>query len=237
MAAALDGYSRYAIYYAPRPGSELGEKGAAWLGYDAATGLDAPRPELDGLPAPLADLAATPRRYGFHATLKAPFALAEGATAQALDAALGAYAATRSPLEIGPLAVGADYGFVALRPAAQGDRLSDAVFEIVETFEPYRAPLSEAEVARRRRAGLTERQDAQLLAYGYPYVGADFHLHLTLTGRLDPALADAVASVARAYFGAELLDAPHTLDGLCLFGDPGGGAPFRLLARHPFTSL
>ncbi|MEJ0097130.1 MAG: DUF1045 domain-containing protein [Bauldia sp.] len=41
---------------------------------------------------------------------------------------------------------------------------------VVETFDRFRAPLNEGELARRLAAPLTERQRAHLDRYGYPYV-------------------------------------------------------------------
>ena len=67
---------RYAIYYAAAPGSELDRFGANLLGYDAWSGEDLPFP--DGVAERMPDwrdLTQDPRKYGFHATLKAPLAL------------------------------------------------------------------------------------------------------------------------------------------------------------------
>ncbi|MFN3614080.1 MAG: phosphonate metabolism protein, partial [Rubrimonas sp.] len=76
----LSGYARYAIYYAPEPGSALARAGAAWLGADPA-GAPPPPIEPAGLPRPRAELVSRAARYGLHATLKAPFRLAPGVAA------------------------------------------------------------------------------------------------------------------------------------------------------------
>lgn len=228
-APALSGYARYAIYYAPEPGAALARAGAAWLGYDAATGA-ATEPT-----APAPEIVETPRRYGFHGTLKAPFSLADGRSPQDLATAIETYAAARAVVDIGDMIVAAPNGFVALTPRERSERFSAAVFDVVKAFEPFRAPLDEADLARRRAAGLTPRQNDLLAAYGYPYVAEQFQFHLTLSGRLDAASTRPVLDAAQAHF-AEPLQAPLRLDALCLFGDPGGGAPFRLLRRSPFAS-
>ena len=50
--------------------------GSGVLGYDCYTGSDLPRPaDLDIDEADWRALTEEPRRYGFHATLKAPFGL------------------------------------------------------------------------------------------------------------------------------------------------------------------
>src|SRR5258708_19714311 len=72
---------RYAIYFVPAADTALYRFGAAALGYDCFTGADIAT--LDALPVDAGawrELTREPRRYGFHATLKAPFHLAAGPT-------------------------------------------------------------------------------------------------------------------------------------------------------------
>ena len=71
--ATMADYPRYAIYYTPAPGSDLDRFGAQLLGYDAFTGVDLPFPDSILQMSPdWHDLTRDPRKYGFHATLKAP---------------------------------------------------------------------------------------------------------------------------------------------------------------------
>ncbi|TVQ39233.1 MAG: hypothetical protein EA356_01915, partial [Geminicoccaceae bacterium] len=70
---------RQAIYFAPAPTTDLHRFASAWLGRDAYTGEVLSQPLVEGIRAErLHALTASPRRYGFHATLKAPFRLADG---------------------------------------------------------------------------------------------------------------------------------------------------------------
>src|SRR5438552_3722805 len=86
---------RYAIYYVPAPGSELDGFGAKLLGYDAHSGEDLRFPDGILRMAPdWYDLTKDPRKYGFHATLKAPFSLAPGKAEAELLAACKAFAST-----------------------------------------------------------------------------------------------------------------------------------------------
>ncbi len=74
----MAGHPRYAIYYAPASGSGLDRFGAHLLGYDAFEGDDLPF--ADGLLQAVPDwreLTGDPRKYGFHATLRAPMSLAQ----------------------------------------------------------------------------------------------------------------------------------------------------------------
>ena len=101
-------------------------------------------------------------------------------------------------------------------------------------MDPYRAPLTEAEIARRRPDRLTPRQRDLLGLYGYPYVMEQFQFHLTLTGPLADAEQDAVAQAAAAQFDA-VLPRPFTVDDLCLFGEDGQGR-FHLLHRYALSA-
>ena len=88
-------FPRYAIYYVAPPGSDLDRFGASLLGYDTFSGSDLPFP--DGIPQSVPDwreVTRDPRKYGFHATLKAPLALASGKTEADLLAACESFAGT-----------------------------------------------------------------------------------------------------------------------------------------------
>lgn len=224
---------RVALYAAPPPESALWRFGSAVLGYDAASGREV------GFPADLPVSAevwradtAEPRRYGVHATLKAPFRLRAGATLDEVGVLARSFAAERAPVRLPYLAVRLIGSFVALVPAEASPELDRLASDCVEDFEGLRAPLSEAERARRLRARLSVRQTAYLDRYGYPYVREEFRFHMTLTGPLPPERAEPVrAWLAERY--AATVDPGLTIDALCLFGQETREAPFRLLERCP----
>src|SRR3979409_89519 len=111
----MSNYPRYAIYYAAAPNSDLDRFGAHLLGYDAFTGDELPFPEGITEAAPdWRDLSADPRKYGFHATLKAPFSLASGKTEAELFAACSAFAATPRLIPVIKPVVGSISGFIAV---------------------------------------------------------------------------------------------------------------------------
>ena len=81
--------ARYALYLAPPADSELWRFGSRVIGRDAASGVDISGFALEGWSAPDWRAATQePRRYGFHATLKAPFRLAEACDEAALRGAV-----------------------------------------------------------------------------------------------------------------------------------------------------
>ncbi|MCU0855258.1 MAG: DUF1045 domain-containing protein, partial [Rhodobacteraceae bacterium] len=63
------------------------------------------------------EITATPRRYGFHATLKPPFRLAEGRSAEELRAAVAELAAATSAIRGARLHLQRLGPFLALVPA------------------------------------------------------------------------------------------------------------------------
>jgi putative phosphonate metabolism protein len=231
----LHAVHRFAIYAAFDPDSMLHNLASAWLGRDAARGVGLQRPVLDGIDATAAAAwTAEPARYGFHATLKPPFRIADGRTNLALDDSLRRFATMRDPVALGRLEVAELSQFVALRPAGQTPALRALVDDVVRTFDVFRRPADPAEVKRRQAAGLTPRQEANLAAWGYPWVMDDFRLHFTLTGRLDTASRGQAVPALREYLAAELAR-PVMIDALWLFIEPSPGAPFRQVARYPLT--
>ena len=229
-------YTRYAIYYAPPEDSPLTRFGARWLGRSLNGTNPGPRPAIDGLDdADCHEATKFPRRYGFHGTLKAPFRLADGKSRTDLTTAVAALAESAQPARCGPLALTALGQFLALCPTADLSDLSDLASRIVRELEPLRAPLTADERARRRPERLSARQRDQLDAFGYPYIFDDFRFHLTLTGPLDDGTRDTIAG-ALAPLVAPFSDHPFVVDSVCVFGDPGDGAPFDLIERFPLAS-
>ncbi|MEL6645629.1 MAG: DUF1045 domain-containing protein [Pseudomonadota bacterium] len=223
-------FKRYAIYYTPAPGP-LAAFGAAWLGWDIATAQDVPQPEIAGLPQPVQALTETPRKYGFHATLKPPFRLAKGTDATALTEAVAAFAATHAAAEAPGLVLARLGAFLALVPHGDATAVNGLAGEIVTAFDQFRAPAGAAELARRRAAGLTAAQEANLVRWGYPYVLEEFRFHMTLTGKLSPEAVTATeAALAPAV--APVLPAPFRLDALTLAGEDAAGR-FCEITRFP----
>ncbi|PZX38016.1 putative phosphonate metabolism protein [Roseinatronobacter thiooxidans] len=222
----MDNFQRFAIYYAPAPDSTLARAGSQWLGWDADAARPCPHPEL-GLD--LAQITAAPRKYGLHGTLKPPMRLA-CAQATFFDA-VEILAQGMARVDMGRLVLRPLDGFLAIVPDVQSEALNDAAAQIVTALDPFRAPLSQAELHRRRAIGLSPRQDALLLRWGYPYVMEEFRFHITLTDRLAPKIMTDALRTAYAWFDPALA-APQSLDALCIFGEDAQGR-FHLLRRVP----
>lgn len=227
---------RVAIYYAPATDSGWWHSGSQWLGRCAQSGLPCPQPVPSAMDAGLfSRLTADPRRYGWHATLKAPFRLAPGQTIDTLLQAVGRICAGREPFELPPLQVGRMNGFLALRPIHALAALDQLAADCVQQLQPLAQPLSPDELERRRRADLTAEQDALLLAWGYPYVLQQFRFHLSLTGPLHALPAAALAALLESAASRfHTLPNPQ-VDRLSVFVEPRPGADFRLLEQVVFT--
>jgi putative phosphonate metabolism protein len=219
---------RFAIYYAPSATSNLWERAATWLGRDASDGefFSGPVAGIDR--NRLLNLTQSANRYGFHATLKAPMALAPDLTEAELRAALEAFASRHHPVPLGQPRVSNIDGFLALT-VAPNEALTDLAAHVVEDFEPFRAPMSMKEHAARAAHGLSERQLELLDAYGYPYVYDQFFFHMTLTDRLAPEDVSEITQAAETWFGPAL-EEPLVLDRLSLFHEPDTGKLFRRVA-------
>ncbi len=218
--------ARVAVYYAPPAEDPLAAAGAAWLGRDGETNAALAQPDLPDIEA----ITADPRAYAFHATLKPPMRLAAGADWRELAAAAQALASRVKKFALPPLAVSDVHGFLALRETAPCAELQSLADLCVAELDRFRAPPGAAELARRRRAGLSAEQDRMLRRWGYPYVFDTWFFHLTLTRRLSAAERTIYQPAAEAWF-APAVRMPRVVADICLFLQPGPGAPFTLAER------
>ncbi|KJC46616.1 phosphonate metabolism protein [Bradyrhizobium sp. LTSP885] len=226
-------HPRYAIYYAPSPDSVLHRFGSTLLGYDAADGDDLPFP--DAVAPDWREVTQDPRKYGFHATLKAPMSLADGKReADLLDACATFAGRIRRIPVIEPI-VDAISGFIAVIPARRSDDLERLAADCVRDFDAFRAPLSPEDRARRNPAKLTARQCEHLDRWGYPYVMEEFRFHMTLTGRLNDERRGPIVAWLRERFAATGLTT-LAIDRIALFRQDDGPSRFRIVGNWPLRS-
>ena len=226
---------RYAIYFAPSAGSALARLGWQWLGRGPDRIDSRRRMDMPGIGAAERDRVLTDAiRYGFHATLKAPFRLVGRCEAADLVEAAARFAAAHPPLEGPALGVSLLSGFLALQPQTRFPALDILAADCVVAFDSFRAPLTESEIVQRQAVGLSPRQTEYLLRWGYPYVLDEFRFHMTLTAPLPPErllawwrVADTVAQPLR--------QEPFRVTEICVFCERAPGTPFRLYARFPLA--
>ena len=221
--------TRYAIYYAPDAHEDLHRFGSSVLGYDAHAGATCAQLCPTNIePSQWASLTAEPRRYGFHATLRAPFRLRDGVSERDVLAAADEAAAVCRPFDL-HLQIEARNGFVALVPTAVPRELSNLEAQCVAALEPVRAPLNEAELARRLAAPLTARQTDYLKTYGYPYVRDEFRFHMTLTGQLPEGLQADVLLFLRQAFAAQVGAKFQHIASVQVFRQSAPDVPFQII--------
>ena len=226
---------RYAIYFAPEPGSPLAELSASWIGRDAGTGKAVPQPDFDGLGADeLSGMTGPARRYGFHGTLKAPFRLAGGVSEDDLIQAMEKFCAGRRRFAIEGIRVGTIDNFVALLPDGNVSELNGFASDVVSAFDGYRAELTESELERRNPEQLSLTELRNLTRWGYPYVFDCFRFHMTLTSRVPDKDRERVLRAAREHF-APVTERAIAVDALTLFVEPEPGAPFEIHSRTPLA--
>ncbi len=219
-------HRRYAIYYAPATDSTLWQRACQWIGRDAACDTPVPVPDtLRPVGGGLETLTTSPRRYGFHATLKAPMHLAPDQSENALIEGLDAFAAHSAPVSAGPMAPQLLGGFLALMPVEQGQELTGFAGRCVTEFDRFRAPLRDEDWQKRLNGGLTRRQTELVGQYGYPYVLEEFRMHMTLTNRMSEPVQQPVRTAAEEWF-ADALKQPLTIDRLALYVEDEPGTPF-----------
>lgn len=232
----MTGFPRYAIYFAPARNSALAVFGAELLGYDAHTGHDLAFPaDAERVAPDWREITGDARKYGFHATLKAPMALAPARTEADLIAACAAFAGTTRPVPVIRPVVDAISGFIAVIPAEPVEALQQLAAACVRDFDSFRAALTAEDRARRKPEKLGERQRDHLDRWGYPHVFEDFRFHMTLTGRLDAERRGPILEMLRERFDALRIDS-LAIDRIALFRQADATARFRIIGEWGLTT-
>ncbi|WP_170367848.1 DUF1045 domain-containing protein [Ruegeria arenilitoris] len=224
-------FARYAIYFVPPAQSDWSRFATSWLGWDIDAGRTVDHPIIDGLD--VASVTQVPRKYGLHATMKPPFRLREDQSLSALQDTCARLAGKFAPVLLDRLEVARLGRFLALRPVGDTRDLNALAAACVRDLDPFRAPASETEMNRRRAAGLTMEQDANLTNWGYPYVLEAFRFHITLSGRLSKPMLANVQTVLNQRL-VPLLPAPFDIRDLALVGEAEDGR-FHMLQRYALS--
>ncbi|WP_199255904.1 DUF1045 domain-containing protein [Mycolicibacterium mengxianglii] len=213
--------TRYAVYLIPGIDSGATEPAAALR--SAADSWFA-RAEFQ-------DVTVDARRYGFHATMKAPFRAAAGVSERMITDAVAELAAAHRQVTLRALQPVTIGGFRALVPTGPTENVDALAAEVVRGVDHLRAPLDDADRARRRPDRLSLRQRELLEAWGYPYVLDEFRVHMTLTDRLSAARAPEVDRAIDRHF-AEFAGCDIPITSLSVCVEPEPGSAFRPLATH-----
>ncbi|QRX84021.1 phosphonate metabolism protein/1,5-bisphosphokinase (PRPP-forming) PhnN [Glaciimonas sp. PAMC28666] len=232
---------RYALYFAPIHNDAWWNAGMHWLGRDAATNLTVAQPGVaNGSSANLHQLTTDARRYGFHATLKAPFRLENGFSEAHLVAMAHSFSSLQNAFEVKDLGVHRLGNFLALQTTdpASKQQISALAMRCVRYFDLLRAPPTKAELTKRRKTTLSDRQEALLAQWGYQYTEEEYRFHLTLTDSLvsqDKEFAAAIRRAAEKCFSTAVATTkPFMIDGLTIFKESFPGAAMTIWKHFPF---
>jgi putative phosphonate metabolism protein len=225
---------RYAVYFAPSESSLWWTQWSAWLGRCAISGQALTQPAIAGLSRDeFFSLTAAPRRYGLHATLKAPMRLAHGVRPEELVQAVKAVCTAHSVFALPPLQVTQLSDFLALTLSAPSPQLNAIADACVIELDRFRASLAPADVAKRRPDELTASERQHLNRWGYPYVLDTFRFHISLTGSLvgvEASTVEALKQAAQQHLG-KLAVEPLMFDAVSVFEECAPGADFTISAR------
>ncbi|MEL7393585.1 MAG: DUF1045 domain-containing protein [Pseudomonadota bacterium] len=229
--------ARYAIYYAPPADDPLWALGSEWLGRDAYTGENLTRPDYPNFAIGDMDrLTSSPAHYGFHATMKAPFELKAGETEATLLDRLEAFSRSQSAFDV-DLAVKPLGQFLALQLTSNVEAMRALHEACVKDFDHFRAPITQSDIERRRKANLSSEQDARLLEWGYPYIFDEFRWHMTLSSRIvSDNTRDKMLSLLTEHFSC-VIAKPHKVDGIAVYRQVDRCAPFNIIERAVFPAL
>lgn len=229
---------RYAIYFVPDTASPWWAQWSAWLGRCACSGKTLEQPVVPGLsPEEFFSLTAAPRRYGLHATLKAPMRLGQETSLQQLVQAVKALSTAYSAFAMPPMQVVVLSDFLALTPSAPSPQLHAIADACVTELDHLRAPLTPAELGKRRPDELNARERQHLERWGYPYVLDTFRFHISLTGSLIGVETHAIEALKQA--AQQRVDAlatePLMFDAVSVFEEAAPGADFMISVRAPLA--
>ncbi len=223
-------FERYAIYYTA-PAGQLADFGASWLGWDVANGTKVAHTNWSLAGFDISEVTKTPRKYGFHGTIKPPFRLAEGRGAESLHQETQALCNQLQKVSLDGLELSQLGRFLALTPRGDASPLAKLAAHVVKELDGFRSPPNAKELEKRRKANLSPVQEQYLLDWGYPYVLEEFRFHLTLTGRLKREDASVLKSLMSS-FVEPMLPSPFEVHDLTLAGEAPDGQ-FYEIERFP----
>ena len=216
---------RYAIYYTSAPDSALTRFANTWLRRNPWNGRNLT--DHYGSTA----WTAAPRRYGWHATLKAPFHLHPDRNKAELVDALAEFAWGTDAFDVS-LRLARLGSFLAMVLAEPSESMHCLATECVRRFDHFRKPMTSGEMARRNAANLSERQRELLATWGYPYVFDEFRFHMTLTDSLRGPEAQTAEHALRPLV-AKFENGPVSVASIFLFEQLKADAPFVISAEFP----
>lgn len=228
----MENFKRVALYFLPT--AQTARRGAQWLGHDILAQPSDPRPLPTNQPNEIkrpSHWVKTSQKYGFHATLKAPFRLHPNYSLDELKKTLTMFCAGRPSVHIGKMEIAPLGRFLTLRPQSQTPELTELASEIVRHFDPFRAEMTDEERMAWHKKVRTPAALKNALTWGYAHIFDQFRFHLTLTDPLSGTEALQARKTATEHFKPDL-QAPWQMHSLSLVGQTNAGV-FHQILRCP----
>lgn len=230
-------FEKYAVYWVPKRTDALARFGVSWSGWCADQGEFRRRGTFGELPFDVEAVTSQVRRNGFHAVIKAPFALGAGRSRFVLEHALGAVAEGNVSFQLPRLRLAMVNGCVALAPYEDCGELDDLLARTGAALSPLETAAPDDGFAEAPARALTAAPGPGRADTGpadsvvrFPATATRL-FHVPLTDPLDPELASEVMQALHPLL-APMLDEPRQLHDVALMADPGEGRPLRLLQRY-----
>jgi hypothetical protein len=223
---------RYAVYFCPSSNSKWGSAGSTWLGRDVDADKLLEQVSITGLSSQtVKDVTHAPRRYGWHATLKAPFELVAETSLEELSDSVSRIARDFEPFVLPPMQIRALDGFLACTPSEESRNVHRLANRLTMELQVHANPLTPSQIERRRASPLTNRQEQLMLCWGYPHVLDAFRFHFSLTDSLAQCSVQTISLVRQAAERHFPLSKPLLFDALSLVAESAPGADFAIVKR------
>ena len=194
----MTNYKRVAIYFLPKKNSSLENFGKNLLGRDInkKKKISLTRRQKYFINRgftyfdELKDYFEQPAKYGFHATLKAPFRLKRNVKTKNFYDVISHIAAQHSRFKIKGLKIVYSKKFTFITSRKPNKLLRNLENDLVKHLDTFRAELNKTEIKKRIPDSLTFKQNKYLKEWGYPFVFDQFKFHMTLMNQNNNKLSN-----------------------------------------------
>jgi len=194
----MTNYKRVAIYFLPKKNSSLENFGKNLLGRDInkKKKISLTRRQKYFINRgftyfdELKDYCEQPAKYGFHATLKAPFRLKRNVKTKNFYDVISHIAAQHSRFKIKGLKIVYSKKFTFITSRKPNKLLINLENDLVKHLDTFRAELNKTEIKKRIPDSLTFKQNKYLKEWGYPFVFDQFKFHMTLLNQNNNKLSN-----------------------------------------------
>ncbi len=194
----MTNYKRVAIYFLPKKNSSLENFGKNLLGRDInkKKKISLTRRQKYFINRgftyfdELKDYCEQPAKYGFHATLKAPFRLKRNVKTKNFYDVISHIAAQHSRFKIKGLKIVYSKKFTFITSRKSNKLLINLENDLVKHLDTFRAELNKTEIKKRIPDSLTFKQNKYLKEWGYPFVFDQFKFHMTLMNQNNNKLSN-----------------------------------------------